>query len=219
MLRWNLGLLAKLELQFDMVNPPKIINDAFFEERSKLDPNTGCLEWTRHTNNGGYGTVKHKRKAYPAHRFAWIYKHGPVSDDTVICHKCDNPKCINVEHLFAGTALDNVRDKIAKGRLRAAKGDASGTAKLTSAQIEKIMADQRPQRLIAKEYDVSQSTISLVKTRKAWLSVDAKPLPQKRLSVRQFADLWGVPFKSICERVYDGKVGIREALRRAGSPV
>lgn len=202
-----------------MVNPPKIIDDAFFAERSRLNSITGCLEWTRHINSGGYGTVKHKRKTYPAHRFAWIYKHGPVSDDTVICHKCDNPKCINVEHLFAGTTLDNVRDKIAKGRLRVPIGEESGTAKLTSAQIEKIMVDERPQSLIAKDYGVSQSTISMVKTRKVWLSVDAKPLPQKRLSVRQFADLWGVPFKSIRERVYDGKVGIREALRRAGSPV
>lgn len=202
-----------------MVNPSKTIDDTFFAERSKLNAETGCIEWTRYVGENGYGTVKHRKKQYTAHRFAWMHKHGPVPNGMVICHKCDNRKCINVDHLFIGTTLDNVRDKIAKGRLRVAEGEASGTSKLTANQIEQIVMDRRSQRKIAQDYGVSQSTISMVKTRKVWRSVDVEPLPKKRISVRQFAALWGVPFKSIRERIYDGKVGVREALRRAGHPV
>lgn len=156
-----------------MVNPSKTIDDAFFAERSKLNAQTGCVEWTRYVAETGYGTVKHRGKQYSAHRFAWMNKHGPVPNGMVICHKCDNRRCINVDHLFLGTTLDNVQDKISKGRLRVAKGEESGTSKLSVEQVKQIMLDKRPQRLIAQNHGVSQATVSLIKTRKVWRSVDA----------------------------------------------
>ena len=154
-----------------MVNPSKVIDEAFFAKRSVINPSSGCIEWTRYVNHNGYGTVKHKRKQYTAHRFAWIWKYGPISNDCVVCHKCDNRRCINLDHLFAGTTLDNVRDKINKGRLRVASGEESGTSKLTSEQVKKIMVDARPQRAIAEDYGICQSNVSIIKSGKAWKSL------------------------------------------------
>lgn len=202
-----------------MVNPSKVIDAAFFAERSKLNQETGCLEWTRHVNQNGYGTVKHKRKTYPAHRFAWIQKYGPVPDGMVICHKCDNRKCINVDHLFIGTTLDNVRDKINKGRLRVAEGEQSGTSKLTAKQIEQIVLDSRPQTLIAKDHGVSQATISLVKQRKNWRSVSANSPPDKKLTVREFAALWDVPYENLRYRIQKPYLSVCESLRRLGATI
>lgn len=55
------------------------------------------------------------RQVY-AHRYAWVLANGPIAPGLVVCHTCDNPPCINVDHLFIGTQADNVRDMYAKGR-------------------------------------------------------------------------------------------------------
>lgn len=154
-----------------MVNPVKQIDDQFFADRMAVNEETGCHEWQRYVGGNGYGTVKHKRKQWPAHRFMWAYKNGPIPDGMVVCHKCDNRRCINPDHLFLGTTQDNVDDKMRKGRFKPNHGEKSGSAKLTFSQVEAIRQDVRPQRHIAKDYGVSQSNISWIKARKSWAEV------------------------------------------------
>ncbi len=78
---------------------------------------SGCLEWVRGRNAGGYGMVRYDGFTRPilAHRLAWFLVHGAFPKNFA-CHKCDNPPCCNPDHLFDGTQAGNVADSIAKGR-------------------------------------------------------------------------------------------------------
>lgn len=77
----------------------------------------GCWIWKGASGGRqGYGSFSYKGKAYRAHRLAWSLENGPIPEGHFICHRCDNPPCVNPAHLFAGTALDNVRDMWEKGR-------------------------------------------------------------------------------------------------------
>lgn len=102
-----------------------------FARHTIPEPNTGCLLWTGGAAPGGYGAFP-IRKRLPgdpvggrAHRVAWEMAHGPIPDGLFVCHRCDTPACVNVDHLFLGTPLDNMRDCIAKGRKRNPVADAN----------------------------------------------------------------------------------------------
>ncbi len=78
-----------------------------------------CIVWSGYVTPLGYGqsgTRRHGTRL--AHRIAWIEAHGPIHDGMCICHTCDNPACVNVEHLFVGTQKDNLNDMATKGRHR-----------------------------------------------------------------------------------------------------
>ena len=76
---------------------------------------SGCIEWIG-SGSRGYGAIKIDGVTHRAHRVAWELAHGFIPAGLFVCHRCDNPRCINVEHLFLGTPADNNNDKIAKGR-------------------------------------------------------------------------------------------------------
>jgi len=86
----------------------------FFTQKTS----TGCIEWPRRIGNNGYGRLKANGKFWLAHRYTWTLLVGEIPANMHVLHKCDNPKCINIEHLFLGTDLDNTLDKIAKGRYK-----------------------------------------------------------------------------------------------------
>lgn len=83
-----------------------------------VERDSGCVEFTGATNGHGYGQLADSDLGRPvkAHRVAWEIVHGPIPQGLFICHHCDNPLCVNVDHLFLGTDQDNVSDMIAKGR-------------------------------------------------------------------------------------------------------
>jgi len=90
-----------------------------FYENVRFGPH--CWEWTGKTDDSGYGqfSVRRGRKVSArmgAHRFSCAYFHKTNMDGLFACHKCDNPGCVNPDHLFAGTIKANVDDMIAKGR-------------------------------------------------------------------------------------------------------
>jgi len=91
---------------------------------SKVDKNgptqphmeTPCWVWTAAKKESGYGAFGVLRKTLKTHRIAWTLIKGSIAQNLFVCHHCDNPACVNVDHLFLGTNTDNVRDMVAKGR-------------------------------------------------------------------------------------------------------
>jgi|GEM_PF-966020 len=77
----------------------------------------GCWNWTgSRSQQTGYGTVSWEGDPIRTHRWAWMHKHGEIPDGLCVLHKCDNPACINPDHLFLGTSRENIEDRDRKGR-------------------------------------------------------------------------------------------------------
>ncbi len=113
-----------------------------FERHVKPLSMDECWEWQGYININGYGQTRiggRKGKAYQAHRLSWIVHFGGIPDGLHVCHKCDNPPCVNPNHLFLGTNLDNIKDRMKKGRSVAAwKGisrEQHPSSKVTDKQI------------------------------------------------------------------------------------
>jgi hypothetical protein len=129
-----------------------------------------CWIWIGAKDRDGYGIFKGDCNGVTynkAHRFSYVLHNGEVGRLSVL-HRCDNPPCVNPDHLFAGTTADNMRDKIQKGRARAARGEEAGPSKLTEDDVLAILNDPRPYASIAADHGVASSTIASLKNRRAW---------------------------------------------------
>src|SRR5689334_23323156 len=87
-----------------------------FEERHIPEPMSGCWLWTGTCNDRGYGIIQLKEFDGYAHRFAFAFWKGAIPQGAHVCHKCDTPCCVNPDHLFLGSAADNMQDCVRKGR-------------------------------------------------------------------------------------------------------
>lgn len=92
------------------------IKMTLFKKIEKQD--NGCWHFTGAIKKNGYGSVYFRGSMKNAHRVAYILTYGNFPQELFVCHKCDNRKCINPEHLFLGTAFDNTHDMIKKGRFK-----------------------------------------------------------------------------------------------------
>jgi hypothetical protein len=88
----------------------------------EIDDSTGCFIWNKTKFGNGYGRYKYNKRA---HRVAWEIVNGPIPNGLLVLHHCDVRACVNPEHLFIGTQLDNMRDMISKGRKVVLKGKES----------------------------------------------------------------------------------------------
>lgn len=142
-------------------------------QNTRHDEATGCLLWTGYKcgRNGGYGRTRFWQKRQLVHRLAWQMEHGPIPDGMCVCHKCDTPLCVNVDHLFLGTQQENTADKVKKGRNARTLGETSGRAKVTSEQViqmrKRRAAGETPES-IANDFGLSQGHVSAICNGKKW---------------------------------------------------
>lgn len=140
--------------------------------KMKVNPETGCWEWTASKNSNGYGQLMVDKRPIGAHRISYQLHRGPIFDGMHVCHHCDNRIYINPEHLFLGTNDDNMADRDAKGRGVIFRGEGHGSAKLTEADVRAIRAAKGlTQRQLAEIYGVSGKHICLVRNGKSWAHV------------------------------------------------
>jgi len=130
----------------------------------KLD----CIEWTKSKSKKGYGKAWYKGKVWLAHRLAFLKTFGEFDTQLCVLHKCDNPSCVNPNHLFLGTNNDNVQDRKRKGRNANQVGHRSALAKLTIDQVNYIRESTKTCQQLADELNMSKAQINKIKNNRCW---------------------------------------------------
>lgn len=109
-----------------------------FQEKYVCNLETGCWEWTGEIDRHGYGKIKSNGKRSFSHRISHEIHVGPIPNGLLVCHHCDNRKCVNPDHLFLGTHADNSADMAAKGRSPDQRGDRNHRSVFTEKEISLI---------------------------------------------------------------------------------
>lgn len=144
-----------------------------------MDITHDCIEWDGVLSHNGYGLVSVKEPAgwqsRRVHRLVWAEVYGPIPKGMLVLHRCDNPPCFNVDHLFLGTTADNMRDRDAKGRN--ARGE-THHHKLSAVDVWTIrdrLAQGDIAERIAKDFSVSPNMVANIKYGRAWASLTERP--------------------------------------------
>jgi len=147
-------------------------NSRFFSRVVKKK--SGCWEWVGHRNGFGYGIILVDYKQKRAHRHSWEIHKGSIPSGLCVLHKCDNPPCVNPDHLFLGTQRENQHDMHSKKRNKQPKGEYSGMAVLTNKLVIKIRNMRKlgqTHRDIAKHIGVSCGAVAAVLSGRTWRHV------------------------------------------------
>lgn len=121
----------------------------------------------------GYKRVGAAGKQYYAHRLAYLVTKGAIPQGMCVCHSCDNPNCINPDHLWLGTNKENHDDKVKKGR--GARGETHFNSKLTEEAVKLIRANpQLPAKDLAKVFGVTKDAINRIRRGVLWRHIHEK---------------------------------------------
>lgn len=152
----------------------------------------GCFECVSHRpGNTGYPRIRVQGRLWLLHRYLWTQAHGTIPPGMLVCHRCDNRMCLNVEHYFLGSIADNNRDMYEKGRhhrktqkeidefvqrmklLPPKRGSANGNSKLNEEQVKEIRKLFPSIRVaeLARQFGVSSKLITLIVKKEVWKHV------------------------------------------------
>jgi hypothetical protein len=146
------------------------------EERLQfwVDRSGECHEWRGYTTKLGYGKIRLNGRSEFVHRVAWQQSRGPIPAGFKVCHKCDNRRCVNPDHLFLGTQADNMRDMAAKKRRRGIggqRGEKHHQAKITAEQVRAIRASEMTNAELATLYGLTRRYVWSVRHGTTWKHV------------------------------------------------
>lgn len=155
----------------------------------RVDKSGDCWLWQGRLARGGYGSLTIAKRTVMAHRLAWeLANEQAIPEGMLICHRCDNPRCVRPEHLFLGTPSDNMKDMVAKGRARmgdrhpshqyperVVRGERHGRTQLTDATVLAIRAryasGNASHSILALEFGVPKPTVARILQRKNWTHI------------------------------------------------
>ena len=130
-----------------------------------------CWIWNGLKDVDGYGRFYiNSKTGVRAHRFCYELYNEKIGDGMCVCHSCDMPSCVNPDHLWIGTNIDNINDRTKKGR--SASGEDNGNSKLTKEEVltirNKYFTGKFSSRKLSKECSVSQPMICAIINNKNW---------------------------------------------------
>lgn len=171
----------------------------------------GCWEWQGAKFPDGYGNMRWNGKGRGTHRLSYEAFKGHIPDGLCVLHSCDNPPCINPDHLRVGTKKENTQDCLERGRFRDSNGEANNLAKLTEADVLEIRSSNESPSVLADRFNVDRTNIWMIQTGKTWKRVEMGNAPTRTpgrpaklsvedidairasdLSGRQLADIFNV---------------------------
>lgn len=167
--------------------------EGLVERLEKASGPDACWVWPRKLNDVGRGRVWIGDKLKLAHRAVWEIRKGPIPAGMMLCHTCDNPSCVNPNHLYVGTHRDNMRDMRERRRSFAAtqpervrelgrkmgssntwtRGEGNPKAKLTAEQAAAVAADPRPTRFLVADYGLHRTSIQRIRRGAQWARAQA----------------------------------------------
>ena len=149
---------------------PQALRERYMQKVDVRSPDE-CWTWTAASLQTGYGLFRFGKRMVLAHRIALEIETGkPLPDGAVVCHICDNPRCVNPSHLVIGTSKENSQDMVAKGR--SVNGESRDNAKLTN---DDVLAIRSQRNISASEFarmlGVTQSLVSGVRRGQRWAHI------------------------------------------------
>ena len=145
------------------VNDEKLLSKAVKVE-------SGCMVWQGSRNNSGYGRVRFRGSLMLAHRAAFLAFGGIIGQNDCVLHSCDNPSCVNPQHLFSGNHQANMDDMTAKGRR---------FTKLTRHQVGEIRESSESSSVLASRYSVSARCVGYARNENNWRPLPSPPTADK----------------------------------------
>jgi len=145
--------------------------DRFFE---KVEFTESCWIWKGGKKKSGHGVFYFNGRLTPAHRFSYEFHKGKIGKELYVCHKCDNPPCVNPEHLFPGTQKENMRDCVHKKRH--AFGERVKNSELNKYKVEEILhiysGGFLDQYELGELFNVSRTTIQAIINGRSWIHIE-----------------------------------------------
>lgn len=164
-----------------------------FKGKISLPDQNGCMNWLAAKHLKGYGAFTNRSfNTRIAHRIAWILEHGEIPKGLLVCHSCDNPACVNVKHLWLGTAKDNSQDMVKKNRGNLKKGirfkhaPFRPNSKLTEDQVTEIRKRiKKGETMVSlgKEFNISDRTINEINSGYIWGLIESKEERDERIEI------------------------------------
>lgn len=132
-----------------------------FRERMAIrsrETESGCIEWIGTKDHLGYGKFKVEGKSRLVHRVVFELERGPIPRGLCVCHRCDNPSCIRIDHLFLGTVAENAADM--RNKRRHCYGERHPGSRLSDAQVYEIRCSSESNRVVARAFGIAKSYVS-----------------------------------------------------------